>query len=156
MNSLDDLLEIVDKATPGPWVYGDNRDGRGNRLHQAKWPGKLYPIADFDLTSDEDAEYIATFSPDLMRTLLTELKETREELAKYKAMEELSVPADLDSMLRAVKAELIVEKVEQLLADSEEVEAMSPNQYDRIWIDSVRRAMDSARSDFEEIEGDSD
>lgn len=63
MKDLTDLRKIAEAATPGPWVYGDNRDGLGNKLHPAKFPGKYNPIADFEYTEDEDAEHIATFDP---------------------------------------------------------------------------------------------
>lgn len=67
---LDDVQRLDEQATPGPWTWGDNRDGLGNKLHPTAFPGKYNPIADFEYTNDEDAEFIA-----LSRTALPKLAE---------------------------------------------------------------------------------
>lgn len=67
---LDDVQRLDERATQGPWTWGDNRDGLGNKLHPTAFPGKYNPIADFEYTNDEDAEFIA-----LSRTALPKLAE---------------------------------------------------------------------------------
>lgn len=62
---LDAIRERANNATKGPWTWGDNRDGLGNKLHPAEYPGKYYPIADFEFTDDGDAEFIAAARTDI-------------------------------------------------------------------------------------------
>lgn len=73
--NIDRLEELAKKATPGPWTYGDNRDGLGNMLHPAKYPGKYSPIANFEFTEEEDAEYLANCNPETILELIRRLRE---------------------------------------------------------------------------------
>ncbi|WJZ27846.1 hypothetical protein MOMMJLID_CDS0038 [Arthrobacter phage 1191A] len=84
MKDLTNLRKIAEAATPGPWVYGDNRDGLGNKLHPAKFPGKYNPIADFEYTEDEDAEHIATFDPPAVLALLARLEQAEAVVARVR------------------------------------------------------------------------
>ena len=84
MKDLTNLRKIAEAATPGPWVYGDNRDGLGNKLHPAKFPGKYNPIADFEYTEDEDAEHIATFDPMTVLSLITRLEQAEAVVARVR------------------------------------------------------------------------
>ena len=86
MKDLTDLRKIAEAATPGPWVYGDNRDGLGNKLHPAKFPGKYNPIADFEYTEDEDAEHIATFDPPAVLALLARLEQAEAAVARVRGL----------------------------------------------------------------------
>lgn len=65
---LDDVQRLDEHATSGPWTWGDNRDGLGNKLHPTAFPGKYNPIADFEYIDDADAEFIA-----LSRTAMPQL-----------------------------------------------------------------------------------
>lgn len=82
MKDLTNLRKIAEASTPGPWVYGDNRDGLGNKLHPAKFPGKYNPISDFEYTEDEDAEHIATFDPPTVLALLARLEQAEQAVAR--------------------------------------------------------------------------
>lgn len=68
-NELAAIRERANNATPGPWTWGDNRDGLGNKLHPAEYPGKYRPIADFEFTDDADAEFIAAARTDIPNLL---------------------------------------------------------------------------------------
>lgn len=67
MSKTSDRHELIAAraaiATPGPWVYGDDRDGRGDRLYRRE--NKYDPIADFEYTKDHDAEFIAHAREDI-------------------------------------------------------------------------------------------
>lgn len=117
------LRKVAEAATPGPWVpVPAKRDSGGYEpFYAVKVEGRLLPITyarqdweGFGNGSTKfNATHIATFDPPTVLALLSRLEQ----------------------------AESAVSRVEKLLADSEEIEAMMPDQYDRIWISSVRRAL---------------
>ena len=72
------------------------------------------------------------------------LDRLRKLLAYYGNLDKTTVLALID---RVEAAEAAVQRVEALLTDAENVEAVIRSRYDRIWIDSVRRALDGGEQE---------
>lgn len=78
------LLEIVDGATSGPW----HKDGfHGMPSEGFVWLTRARRV---DAGSHEDARFIATFDPALLRDLLTRMQDLEKELAECKRLKSAS------------------------------------------------------------------
>lgn len=72
--SIDDLYQVAEAAGHG--------DGLVGREYSAGWVDVEF--AGYNTRPGYDRNFISTFSPDFVQELLTELKNTKEELTEYK------------------------------------------------------------------------
>lgn len=143
MKDLTDLRKIAEEATPGEWVYGDNRDGLGNKLHPAKFPGKYNPIADFEYTEDHDAEFIATFDPPTVLTLLNRIADLEAKLSRAKNVAGVMASRNVELTACNREAQDRLEQAEAAVARVREVATGDPTEYG--WFEAmfaVLRALD--------------
>lgn len=78
--STHTLLELCDKATPGPWQHGNDAvwsdcNGEGNS-----------PTEVCNYTTEADAQLIARMSPDVCRLIYAALVEIAKERNQYRSV----------------------------------------------------------------------
>lgn len=67
--NLEELKKVVEEATPGPWINGNDEDSCLCLVGPEDYPGLVgHPVV--SLHDERNAEYIATFNPSLVSKLL--------------------------------------------------------------------------------------
>lgn len=111
---LRKIAENAESVLPEPWIVMDASRNTVSVVECSQSDGSIISggaVADAHTTPFRD--HIAAFDP----------------------------PTVLALIARAAAAEQAVARVEKLLSDCVEVEAVTPSMYDRIWIASVREAL---------------
>ena len=84
MKPLEELLEIAKSATPGPWNYEPERYSAmcviGIKPIDDRWIAHCQP----EFNGQQNGRFIATFNPQTVIDLITQLKDAQESNAKLR------------------------------------------------------------------------
>ncbi len=78
MSKLEELKRIADAATAGPWHQSGDRVIQTAHITRDVWV-----IAQCPMRTENNAEFIATFHPTLIKAMLREIEDLREKVRKY-------------------------------------------------------------------------